>query len=593
MRYKYGTLKRKEEKLMRKNKAIMIGAGIANMAAAVYLIQEGKWHGSQITFYSLDDHGSNDGAPTDTVTDEYWNKEHPMENTKGYIARGGRMLNYRTYVDLMDLLSRIPSATEPGMTAEEDTRDFDEKHRTFDKARLLEGGKGIIDGGKLGLNNEDRKLLTKLIMMPDSEEEKLDNVTIIDYFKTSPHFFETNFWFMWETTFAFRTRSSAQELRRYMHQMIYEFTQIEHLVGVNRTRYNQFESIMLPLINYLKAQGCEIVLDRLVTDFDFKETAMQDEITVTGIHMIDTTTNEELFVPVDQDTAVLFTNGSITDSATLGDYDTPAAENMDYGAASTLWKNISQKFYNLGNPDKFFADRDASEWVSFTLTSKNHTLLNEIVRITTQTPGNALNSFVSTTPITPLGQKDVNMSIVVHHQPHFTTQKPNETVIWGYFLYPRRRGEFVDKEYIKMTGKEMTQELLGQLSKVDPGPINIMEKEDEILDAIVNCIPVYMPYASALFNNRAKVDRPKVIPEHSTNLAFTGEFVEQPYQMIFTEQSAVRSGEIAAFHFAGVPMSKLVKTPRYDKDIPTLMRAAKKCSNNQKVGVTDFCHTHL
>ncbi len=561
---------------MRKNKAIMIGAGIANMAAAVYLIQEGKWHGSQITFYSLDDHGSNDGAPTDTVTDEYWNKEHPMENTKGYIARGGRMLNYRTYVDLMDLLSRIPSATEPGMTAEEDTRDFDEKHRTYDKARLLEGGKGIIDGGKLGLNNEDRKLLTKLIMMPDSEEEKLDNVTIIDYFKTSPHFFETNFWFMWETTFAFRTRSSAQELRRYMHQMIYEFTQIEHLVGVNRTRYNQFESIMLPLINYLKAQGCEIVLDRLVTDFDFKETAMQDEITVTGIHMTDTNTNEELFVPVDQDTAVLFTNGSITDSATLGDYNTPAAENMDYGAASTLWKNISQKFYNLGNPDKFFADRDASEWVSFTLTSKDHTLLNEIVRITTQMPGNALNSFISTTPITPLGQKDVNMSIVVHHQPHFTTQKPNETVIWGYFLYPRRRGEFVDKEYIKMTGKEMAQELLGQLSKVDPGPINIMEKEDEILDAIVNCIPVYMPYASALFNNRAKVDRPKVIPEHSTNLAFTGEFVEQPYQMIFTEQSAVRSGEIAAFHFAGVPMSKLVKTPRYDKDIPTLMRAAKK-----------------
>lgn len=561
---------------MRKNKAIMIGAGIANMAAAVYLIQEGKWHGSQITFYSLDDHGSNDGAPTDTVTDEYWNKEHPMENTKGYIARGGRMLNYRTYVDLMDLLSRIPSATEPGMTAEEDTRDFDEKHRTYDKARLLEGSKGIIDGGKLGLNNEDRKLLTKLIMMPDSEEEKLDNVTIIDYFKTSPHFFETNFWFMWETTFAFRTRSSAQELRRYMHQMIYEFTQIEHLVGVNRTRYNQFESIMLPLINYLKAQGCEIVLDRLVTDFDFKETTMQDEITVTGIHMTDTNTNEELYIPVDQDTAVLFTNGSITDSATLGDYHTPAAENMDYGAASTLWKNISEKFYNLGNPDKFFADRDASEWVSFTLTSKNHILLNEIVRITTQTPGNALNSFISTTPITPLGQKDVNMSIVVHHQPHFTTQKPNETVIWGYFLYPRRRGEFVDKEYIKMTGKEMTQELLGQLSKVDPGPINIMEKEAEILDSIVNCIPVYMPYASALFNNRAKIDRPKVIPEHSTNLAFTGEFVEQPYQMIFTEQSAVRSGEIAAFHFTGVPMSKLVKTPRYDKDIPTLMRAAKK-----------------
>src|SRR5699024_297952 len=241
-------------------------------------------------------------------------------------------------------------------------------------------------------NNKDRVLLTKLIAMPDSEEEKLDNVSISEYFKDDPHFFETNFWFMWETTFAFRLQSSAQELRRYMHQMIYEFTQIEHLVGVNRTRYNQYESIMLPLVNYLKDQGCHIVLNRLVTDWEFKETTMQDEITVTGLKMTNTETNEEEFVPVDDDTAVIFTNGSITDSATLGDFETPAPENMDYGAASSLWKKASERFYNVGNPDKFFADRNASEWVSFTLTTRDHILLNEITRLTTQIPGNALNS---------------------------------------------------------------------------------------------------------------------------------------------------------------------------------------------------------
>lgn len=267
--------------------------------------------------------------------------------------------------------------------------------------------------------------------MPDSKEEELDNVTIADYFKEDQHIFQTNFWYMWETTFAFRTQSSAQELRRYMHQMIYEFTQIEHLVGVNRTRYNQYESMMLPLINYLKEQGVNIVLNRRVTDFEFKDTPMQDQITVTGLKMTNTETDEVEHVDVDDDTAVIFTNGSITDSATLGDYNTSAAENMDYGAAASLWKKATDRFYNLGNPDKFFADRDASEWVSFTLTTKNHTLLNEITRITTQVPGNALNSFLSTSPITPLGNKDVNMSIVVHHQPHFTTQKPNESVIWG------------------------------------------------------------------------------------------------------------------------------------------------------------------
>ena len=561
---------------MQKKKAIMIGAGLSNMAAAVYLIQEGKWSGDQITFYALDNYGSNDGSPTKDVKDDYWNKNHPMENQKGYIARGGRMLNYRTYVDLMDLLDQVPSMTEPGLTAAEDTRQFDAAHPTYDKARLLTGGQGIVDGGKLGLNNKSRKLLTQLIMMPDSQEEKLDNITIADYFKENTEFFESNFWFMWETTFAFRTRSSAQELRRYMHQMIYEFTQIEHLVGVNRTRYNQYESIMKPLINYLEKEGCHIVLNRRVVDWKFKDSKMQDEITVTGLHMVNTKTDENEFVPVDDDTAVIFTNGSITDSATLGDFNTPAAENMDYGAASSLWKKASDHFYNLGNPDKFFADRDASEWVSFTLTTKNHLFLNEITRITTQEPGNALNSFISTEPVTPLGQKDVTMSIVVHHQPHFTSQKPNETVLWGYFLYPRRHGEIIDKPYIEMTGKEMLQELIGQLSKVDPGPINISDKEEEIMDSVINCIPVYMPYASALFNNRAKSDRPKVIPKHSTNLAFTGEFVEQPYQMIFTENSAVRSGEIAAFHFAGIPMSRLVKTPRYDKDVKTLLRAAKK-----------------
>lgn len=561
---------------MLKNKAVMIGAGIANMAAAVYLIQEGHWRGEDITFYALDLHGANDGAAASVAAEQYWNKNHPMENTKGYVARGGRMLNYRTYVDLMDLLDRIPSVTEPGMTAAEDTRDFDSKHRTFDKARLMQGGKGIIDGHKLGLNNLDRMLLTRLIMLPDDKEEELDNVSIAEYFKDDPHMFQTNFWYMWETTFAFRVESSAQELRRYMHQMIYEFTQIEHLVGVNRTRYNQFESIMLPLIKYLEGKGCKFVMNSRVEAFDFKETSMQDEITVTGLEILDTATNEKKHVAIDSDTAVFFTNGSITDSASLGDFNTPAPENMDYGAASSLWKQATEHFYNLGNPDKFFADRNASEWVSFTLTTKDHLLLNEITRITTQLPGNALNSFLSTEPITPLGHEDVNMSIVVHHQPHFTTQKPNETVLWGYFLYPRRRGEFVDKQYIKMTGKEMLQELIGQLSKVDPGPVNIKEKEAAIMDSVINCIPVYMPYASALFNNRAKSDRPKVIPEHSTNLAFTGEFVEQPYQMVFTEQSAVRSGEIAAFHFAGVPMSKLVKTPRYDKDPRVLMRAAKR-----------------
>ena len=68
-----------------KKKAIMIGAGLANMAAAVYLIQEGKWSGSNITFYALDKHGSNDGSAANEASEEYWNQIIQWKTLKGLL----------------------------------------------------------------------------------------------------------------------------------------------------------------------------------------------------------------------------------------------------------------------------------------------------------------------------------------------------------------------------------------------------------------------------------------------------------------------------------------------------------------------------
>ena len=93
-------------------------------------------------------------------------------------------------------------------------------------------------------DNKDRFLLTKLLATP---EEKLDNLTIEDWFKDDPHFFTTNFWYMWQTTFAFQKWSSLFEFRRYMNRMMLEFSRIETLEGVTRTPYNQYESLILPL----------------------------------------------------------------------------------------------------------------------------------------------------------------------------------------------------------------------------------------------------------------------------------------------------------------------------------------------------------
>jgi oleate hydratase len=154
----------------------------------------------------------------------------------------------------------------------------------------------------------------------------------------------------------------------------------------------------------------------------------------------------------------------------------------------------------LGDPDKFFGDRSQSEWLSFTITTDSRYLLDQIARITQQEPGNALNTWIDSQALLP---------IVVHHQPHYTAQKPNEGVLWVYCLYPRREGDFVRKPFIEMTGKEMLEETLGHLAAVDPAADNIADHTQEIMASVVNVVPAHMPYASALFNRRAVGDRPR------------------------------------------------------------------------------------
>jgi len=81
----------------------------------------------------------------------------------------------------------------------------------------------------------------------------------------SPEFFETEFWFMWATTFAFQPWHSAVEFKRYLHRFMLEFSRIETLAGVKRTIYNQYDSMVVPLQTWLKAQGVRFLSDCKVT----------------------------------------------------------------------------------------------------------------------------------------------------------------------------------------------------------------------------------------------------------------------------------------------------------------------------------------
>ena len=119
----------------------------------------------------------------------------------------------------------------------------------------------------MGFDNKDRVLLSKLMA---TKEENLDDMTIEEWFEESPHFFETNFWYMWQTTFAFQKWSSLFEFKRYMNRMIFEFPRIETLEGVTRTPYNQYESVILPLKSYLEKRGVNFHTDYVVNDIEEK-----------------------------------------------------------------------------------------------------------------------------------------------------------------------------------------------------------------------------------------------------------------------------------------------------------------------------------
>lgn len=515
-----------------------IGGGLASLAGAAYLIRDCHMDGQNI--HILEGMsilgGSNDGAG---------------DPTQGFVCRGGRMLNEETYENFWELFQSIPSLDMPGKSVTEEILNFDHLHPTHAQARLIDKDGKILDVKSMGFNQADRMALLKLMK---TSENKLDNVTIEQWFMDTPHFFETNFWYMWQTTFAFQKWSSAFELKRYMHRMIFEFSRIETLEGVTRTPYNQYESVILPLKVYLSKHNVDFSIKATVTDLDFKE---GDDITVTAIHL-DKNGEEEVIVLEEHDLCIM-TNGCMTDCATLGDKDTAPEYNPNKPISGELWKKVAKKKEGLGNPEPFFAHPDETNWESFTVTMKGNKLLKMIEQYSGNIPGSgALMTF-----------KDSNwlMSIVVAAQPHFKNQPMDTTIFWGYGLYTDRMGDYVKKPMRECTGTELLTELLHHLH---------MEQEmDEIMDSVVNVIPCMMPYIDAQFQPRAKSDRPLVVPKKSTNFAMISQFVEIPDDMVFTEEYSVRAARMAVYELMGVKDKKICPVTPYHKDPKVLAKAVK------------------
>lgn len=517
-----------------------VGGGLASLAGAAYLVRDCNFKGKNIYLFEGRNilGGSNDGIGT-------------SEN--GFVCRGGRMLNEETYENFWELFSTIPSIDDPSRTVTEEILHFDHTHPTFAKARLVDKDGKIVDVKSMGFNNEDRIVLLKLMLTP---EDELDDMTIQQWFAHTPHFFETNFWYMWQTTFAFQKWSSLFELKRYMKRMILEFSRIETLEGVTRTPYNQYDSIILPIKQFLSERGVNFITNCVVNDIDFKDDSV---ITATAIH-VDRNGTQEIINLNDGDLCIM-TNGCMTDCATLGSYTMPAMMEPARPISGQLWHKVAGKKSGLGDPTPFFSKPEETNWESFTVTSRGDKLLKIIENISGNQPGSgALMTF-----------KDSNwlMSIVVAAQPHFKNQPIDQSVFWGYGLFTSNVGDYVKKPMRDCTGEEILEELLYHL--------HIQDKIDEIKADIVNVIPCMMPYINAQFQPRKKTDRPQVVPENSTNFAMISQFVEIPKDMVFTEEYSVRAARMAVYSLLGISDAKICPVTQY-KNNPIILAKALKIS---------------
>ncbi|MFO7576448.1 MAG: oleate hydratase [Pelovirga sp.] len=528
-----------------RGKYYIVGAGIAGLATAVYLIRDGGCRGTSISIF--------DAAPLGGGA-----LDGSGSAQEGYLIRGGHMLEEH-FGCTWDLLATIPSVDNPARTVKEEIFVFNRQVVSNSRARLLKGGKKI-DVSSYGLSRHDIIDLLRLTMSP---EESLAKKRIDDFFTSE--FFDTPFWQLWSTTFAFQRWSSVAEMRRYAIRFIHLLPGFNRLEGIMRTLYNQYDSVVLPLTAWLKEQGVNFVMNSAVTDVDFAISASVKR--ATALHFREAEAHQAITLGADD--RLFITLGSIVESSATGSMTAPAPLLPKSPAGAwRLWERIAIKDSSFGQPQVFCGSPDKSKWMSFTVTLTDPTFFRHMENFTGNRPGTGgLVSFTDSNWL---------MSVVLAHQPHFRNQPTDVNVFWGDGLRPDAPGNFVAKPMTDCSGAEILAELFAHLG--------ITEMMLPLQDRI-NCVPCMMPYIDSEFMPRAPGDRPAVIPRGAVNFAFLGQFVEIPHDCVFTVEYSVRSAQMAVFGLLN--LSRPV-TPVYrgDHDISVLLKALKALRREPEPGAT-------
>ena len=531
--------------------AWLVGSGLAALSAACFLVRDGQMPGENI--HILEEMKLPGGA-CDGIYDE----------GLGFVIRGGREMENH-FECLWDLFRSIPSLETEGVSVLDEYYWLNKRDPNYSLMRAtVNRGEDAHTDGKFALSDKAALSIVKLFMTPD---EQLYDKKITDVL--DPEFFESNFWLYWRTMFAFETWHSALEMKLYVQRFIHHIGGLPDFSALKFTKYNQYESLILPMVHYLKDHGVQFQYNTQVTNVIFekdgdKKVARRIVWVRDGVEE-----NKELT----ENDLVFVTNGSCTENASLGDQNTAAKIVTEpVGGCWQLWRNIAAQDPSFGHPDKYCTNVEATNWESATVTTLDDRIPPYLAKICKRDP---FSGKVVTGGIITVKDSAWMMSYTFNRQPHFKAQKPNQLVGWIYGLFTDVPGDFIKKPMRDCTGIEICAEWLYHMGV----------PEDQIMDMATNSantVPCMMPYITSFFMPRTKGDRPNVVPDGCVNFAFIGQFAETIRDTIFTTEYSVRTGMEAVYTLLdidrGVPE---VWGSCYD--IRALLDATSKMMDGKKI----------
>lgn len=497
--------------------AYLIGSGLASLAAACFLVRDAQMPGSHIHVLERDSHpgGALDGDQMTSV---------------GYVMRGGREMDNH-FECMWDLFRSIPSIETDGVSVLDEYYWLNKKDPNYSLCRATQNrGEDAKTGNKFGLSDKGSMEIMKLFMTPD---EQLANVKMTELF--DDEVFNTNFWMYWRTMFAFKDDQSALEMKRYMQRYIHHIGGLPDFTALRFTKYNQYESMVLPMVKYLEEHGVQFhygvqVMNVLFDIHDGKKMAKTIVVEREGqAENIDLTENDLVF----------YTNGSNVENSTYGSQ--TKATGMDgeihEGGSFSLWRKIAAQDPAFGHPDKFCTDPEDSNWVSATVNTLDEKILPYIRNICKRDP---LSGGVVTGGIVTVKDSSWLLSWTINRQPQYRNQPKGQVLVWLYGMFSDRPGDFVKKPMRDCTGMEICEEWLYHLGVAE-------DQIEELARNSANTVPVMMPFASAYFQPREAGDRPDVVPEGSVNFAFIGNFADTPRDTVFTTEYSIRTAMEAVY----------------------------------------------